>query len=468
MKTIRRRILTSYGVLIASTVVTIEILLCLGVRHYYYTQLEAMLKQQANVAASVFANYLYEGSLHQRSTELIYNIPFVLSQIQVLDNHGKVVEDSAGLTLGGSEHSPDIAQALASRPGVYMGAAEYTKDRIMAVSRPILAGTSVRGAVRVISSLTPTEQTLSRIYLLFGSVGAGLLTAVLAASMLLSRTITAPLADVTAVAETMARGQLSVRAQKRYEDEVGRLADTLNHMAEEISRHDKLKNEFISSISHELRTPLTSIKGWTVTLRTGPLDKQNEIREGLDIIETETDRLTGLVEELLDFSRLSAHRVNLSLVPFVLHGLLSDVARQMTPRAGRLGISLTLEIDESKENIELVADRDRLKQVLINLVDNALKWTERGGTIALGARRIDETVCISVQDTGCGIAPEEVLLVTEKFYKGSDTGVKGGSGLGLAICEELVRLHGGRLEIESALQAGTTVTIYLPLTKEGE
>ncbi|WP_047151747.1 sensor histidine kinase [Aneurinibacillus tyrosinisolvens] len=467
MKTIRMRILMSYGLLIASTVLIIEILLCLGVRHYYYAQLEAMLEQQANVAAGIFANYLYDGSLRQRSTELIYNIPFISSQIQVLDEKGKVVEDSAGLTLGRNEKSPDAVEALAGQPGRYTGPAEYTNDRIMAISRPILAGASVRGAVRVISSLAPTEQTLFRIYLLFIGTGAALLAAVLAASILLSRTITAPLAEVTAAAETMARGQLSVRARKRYEDEVGRLADTLNHMAEEISRHDRLKNEFISSISHELRTPLTSIKGWAITLQTDPLDEENETHEGLHIIETETDRLSGLVEELLDFSRLSAHRVSLSRAPFLLGRLLSNVVRLMAPRAGRLGILLELEMDEDTGNVEMVADQGRLRQVLINLLDNALKFTDRGGVITIGAHCKGEGVCMSVHDTGRGIAPEELLHVTEKFYKGVDAGVKGGSGLGLAISEELVRLHGGRLEIESILQAGTTVNVYLPLKEEG-
>ncbi|MGI9952267.1 HAMP domain-containing sensor histidine kinase [Moorellaceae bacterium AZ2] len=186
-----------------------------------------------------------------------------------------------------------------------------------------------------------------------------------------------------------------------------------------------------------------------------------ELRRGLEIINRETDRLTGLVEELLDFSRLAAGQLTLRLSPVDLAGLVQDTAEQMRPRAVRQGIDLQITIKDPFPPVE--ADADRLKQVLVNLVDNALKFTPAGGRIIVALERLGQNLALKVCDTGVGIDPQELPLVTtQRFYRGRQA-PSSGSGLGLALCEEIIGLHGGRFEIASQPGQGTTVTVLLPV-----
>jgi len=290
-------------------------------------------------------------------------------------------------------------------------------------------------AVRFVTSLTGIHGVVRDVALIL--IAAGLLVVLLATavSVLLSATITGPVEKITRVAEEMAAGRFSTRAAKKYDDEVGKLADTLNYMAEEIVRYDQLKNQFIASISHELRTPLTSIKGWTVTLRAGGLKNMDEINDGLSIIERESDRLTLLVDELLDFSRLSAEKITLQLDTIHLQELLDSIVKQLNPRARRQRINL---VCETAQDLPVVtADPNRLKQVFINLLDNAFKFTPPGGTVRVSARAGEDQVQIKVADTGNGIPHAELPKVKQKFYKGTSSA---GSGIGLSICDEIIML----------------------------
>jgi len=277
-------------------------------------------------------------------------------------------------------------------------------------------------------------------------------------SVMISISITDPLNQVTNVAKQMAKGNFSVKAKTRYNDEVGSMADTLNYMSEEILKNEKLKNDFISSISHELRTPLTSIKGWALTLKlkqfTDPVKREN----GLNIIIEESERLTDLVEELLDFSKFQSGRITLNIEEVNIEEVLLSVVNQMQPRAERNSIMLKSCI----ENIPCIkADKNRLRQVLINIIDNGLKFTPEEGRVDVTASLKDNEVEILISDTGCGIKTEDISNVTKKFFKGDSK--KAGSGIGLAICDEIIRLHGGRLSVESTLREGTTIGIYLKL-----
>jgi signal transduction histidine kinase len=291
-------------------------------------------------------------------------------------------------------------------------------------------------------------------------VGTGLVVILIAltVSLLLSRTLTIPIRNLTSTAEKMAKGNFAVRANKRSNDELGKLADTLNFMANEVQRNNKLKNEFISSVSHELRTPLTSIKGWAVTLQADATNR-HLLNDGLEIIEQESDRLTDLLEELLDFSKLEAGRLTLHIEQVDVHALLQYMEKQITPRAQRQGIAFLVNIHQELPKIQ--ADENRLKQVLINVLDNALKFTSYGGRMEMNAAVVDKHLHITVSDSGEGISPEDLAHVMEKFYKGKHK--TEGSGLGLAISRDIIELHGGKLTIDSAVGQGTKVGIRLPL-----
>ena len=272
-----------------------------------------------------------------------------------------------------------------------------------------------------------------------------------------------PIKKLTIVAEEMAGGDLGVRSDTNSRDEIGKLAKTLDYMAEEIQKREQLKNEFISSISHELRTPLTAIKGWVITLDDSQTDKDT-LKMGLNIIEKETDRLVNMVEELLDFSRLSSGKMTLNKKEVSIKAISDYIDVYMSARARRENKRLNINLDS--ENKKIYVDIDRIKQVLINLLDNAFKFTEAEGTISISFTAVEGSLKIVVQDDGSGITKEDLPRVKEKFYKGKNA--KSKNGIGLSICDEIVKLHNGEIFIESEEGKGTSVTVILPVIKEEE
>ncbi|MNZ93966.1 Alkaline phosphatase synthesis sensor protein PhoR [compost metagenome] len=272
-----------------------------------------------------------------------------------------------------------------------------------------------------------------------------------------------PIRELTRAARYMAEGDWTRRANQRNNDEIGQLAETLNTMVMELSKREKLKNDFISSISHELRTPLTSIKGWSETLKESePTEDDEEVKLGLSIISKETERLSGLVEDLLDFSKLSARMLELNTELLDFNGPVRETVKQLAVREEQTKVRLLA--DYAKGPIIVRGDANRLKQVLINLIDNAFKFTPAGGIVRVATGIQQNDALLTVSDTGCGIDAEDLPLVTDKFYKGN-TGM-GGSGLGLAICKEIIELHGGQLVVDSERGAGTIVTVRVPLVQE--
>jgi signal transduction histidine kinase len=353
----------------------------------------------------------------------------------------------------------DIEKSLRGSPGSLTGYSEDTGESIMAVSYPLLSNGEVIGAVRYVSTLKYANSTINEITIIIILVGIVILFIVIIVSIFLSGTITRPIMNITAAASKMAGGEFNTRAIVPLRDEIGKLADTLNFMAGEITRNEQLKNDFVSSISHEIRTPLTSIKGWAVTLRTGNLDDKIEILDGLEIIERESDRLTSLVEELLDFSKFESGQITLNISEVDLLGLLNYIKRHLEPRASRQNINFILEAGNDMPLIN--CDENRLKQVLINVLDNSLKFTPEGGSIKISLSKDNFYAKISIKDTGIGIEKEDLNRVTEKFYKGKES--KYGSGLGLSISKEIIELHNGALIIDSVPTCGTTVHIMLPV-----
>lgn len=234
-------------------------------------------------------------------------------------------------------------------------------------------------------------------------------------------------------------------------------------MAEEIQKNERLKNEFIASVSHELRTPLTSIKGWAVALSLCDLENKSEFQDGLKIIEHECDRLTLLVEELLDFSKLISGKITLQKDWIDFEEFLIYRVKQATPRSQRENVKLSF-INKDKLP-EVFVDINRIKQVFMNILDNAFKFTPSGGEITITTSKLDNNLFISIKDTGCGISKEDLPKVTEKFYKGKNS--KSKNGIGLSICKEIISLHKGTLKILSEEGKGTEIQITLPLTCKG-
>jgi len=457
---IQKRLVGSYFIVILVTVCVLEMFLIMFVKVYYYHNVERTLMNQAELSASFFQQYFADEDLAAQAKRLLSGFSQNTSaQVQIISASGQLLQDSTGIPAGKNMADyQDVQTALKGGAGVWNGREPSTREPVLAVAYPLQAKDMTVGAVRFATSLTETAKTVRQISVIFISAGVMVIALVAALSFFLSRTITSSITELKRAAEKMADGDFSARARKRYRDELGALADTLNTMAVKIRQNEQLKNDFISSVSHEIRTPLTSIKGWVVTLKAHQEDGKITLQDGLEIIETETDRLTKLVDELLDLSKLDSGRIVLFRTPIEVCELLRHIGKQLAPRAVRQGISLEVEADNALPVI--LADENRLKQVLINLLDNSLKFTEPGGTIKVYARAADEHIVITVEDTGVGIERQDMPNVRRMFYKGSNSAA--GSGLGLSISEEIVRLHKGELIMDSQTGIGTKIDIYLP------
>ncbi|MBQ6853737.1 MAG: HAMP domain-containing histidine kinase, partial [Peptococcaceae bacterium] len=289
--------------------------------------------------------------------------------------------------------------------------------------------------------------------------GLGVIAVAFLYGRAMAQRILEPIQELVRVTEEVAQGNYKVTAIKYHNDEIGQLVDAVNIMTKEITRADQAKSEFISSISHELRTPLAAIKGWAETMQ-DMKDDVEVVEEGLSIVSKETDRLIILVNDLLDFSRLQAHRIELKKEEFSISDLLENIIGQFTVRCQQERIKMMLLTDNQESWV--FADYNRLKQVLINVVDNAMKFTvgRPNAEIRISSQVLDDQIIVIVEDNGSGISPEDLQRVKEKFYKGSSN--KSGTGLGLSIASEIMELHGGKMLIDSTLNVGTKVVLVMP------
>ena len=385
-------------------------------------------------------------------------------EFMLLDSYGSVIASSSGTDAEGILTSADFEQAQETGDG--MGVAIYRTDSsemVMAVCCLVPYAAEDVAAMRLVTSLTLVQNQLKNVFLISIVVVITILGFTVASGLYFVRSIVVPLGQVERTAASIARGELDVRLPVTGDarDEVDRLRGTINRMAEGLEETEKMKNEFISSVSHELRTPLTSIRGWVETLMTLDDPTDENYRKGLEIINNETARLYNMVEELLDFSRLQNGRLKMSCRPLDLVAELTDAVLFCEARIQREG--LLLSYSEPEEMIPVYADPNRLRQVFINILDNAIKYSAPGGRITVKIWQGEYKAFIEIIDQGRGIPPEDLENVKTKFYKGSNS-VRG-SGIGLALVDSIMTALDGTLDLKSTLGRGTVVTLGLPIYK---
>ena len=385
-------------------------------------------------------------------------------EFMLLDSYGSVIASSSGTDAEGILTSADFEQAQETGDG--MGVAIYRTDSsemVMAVCCLVPYAAEDVAAMRLVTSLTLVQNQLKNVFLISIVVVITILGFTVASGLYFVRSIVVPLGQVERTAASIARGELDVRLPVTGDarDEVDRLRGTINRMAEGLEETEKMKNEFISSVSHELRTPLTSIRGWVETLRTLDDPEDENYRKGLEIINNETARLYNMVEELLDFSRLQNGRLKMSCHPLDLVAELTDAVLFCEARIQREG--LLLSYSEPEEMIPVYADPNRLRQVFINILDNAIKYSAPGGRITVKIWQGEYKAFIEIIDQGRGIPPEDLENVKTKFYKGSNS-VRG-SGIGLALVDSIMTALDGTLDLKSTLGRSTVVTLGLPIYK---
>ena len=386
-------------------------------------------------------------------------------EFMLLDQNGVVLATSSGVINENLTAGYDYYRALVSSDGIGQSIFR-TQDgeRVMAVTALVPYDAGNITAMRLVTSLTLADRQWWNLVLISLGVALVALAFALWSGLFFIRSIVRPLGQVESIANRIAGGDLQTRLpDTRYDDEIGRLCRTINEMAEHLTETERMKNEFISSVSHELRTPLTSIKGWVETIGTIRDPGDQNYRKGLEVIGAETDRLYAMVEELLDFSRLQ-NGISLDCQVLDLVAEATDAALFVEGRIRQEGLRLVYE--EPPEPFPVWADPARLRQVFINVLDNAIKYSPPGGSIFLTLTRTATTVTVSVRDQGRGISPEDLEKVKVKFFKGKNS-VRG-SGIGLAVVDAIVTALGGTTDITSTLGQGTTVLITLPLYHPGQ
>jgi len=400
-------------------------------------------------------SYLADASL-QLSSQLE-------TRIRILDAGGIVLVDSQQQDQSADlQGDPLVSQALAGR--VASRSDPGGREPTMYLAQPVLVDGKLAGVVYLSQPLRDALAVIRdlRARWLLATAAALLLSA--AAGLLLAGAITRPLRRLTAAAGAVAQGQLGLQVPAAGRDELGGLSRAFNEMTRRLRASRQTQVDFVANVSHELRTPLTTIKGMVETLRDGAADDAAVRDRFLETVEGETDRLIRLVNGLLLLSRADSDALDLHTTAVDVAQLARSIAGRLAPQAAAKG--LTLLVEAPPDAPPALADADRIAQVLVNLLDNAIKYSRPGGTVAV---EIDAAPAsplhVRVRDEGPGISAQGLARIGERFYRADKarSRAEGGSGLGLAIAQALVEAHGGRLWLESQEGRGTIATFTLPL-----
>ena len=440
--------------------------LSVTVAAYYYSSMEAGMESKARTGTAFFETYIGQRYNEQYKTDAEFTQSLEAkdhTELQVVNTGHRNVPSSYNNPPKKTAETEDIRRAIETKEiSTFTGENPDTGERIMAVSSPLIyTNGEVIGVLRYVTSLKRVDRQILMFTLLISLVGLVILLIVYTSGRYYLKSILGPVSEITKTAKRIAAGSYGVQIQLHSNDEIGELADTINDMSNKISQAEKMQSEFVSSVSHELRTPLTAISGWSETLLSsgGSVDTR-EAQRGLRIILRESKRLTGMVEELLEFTRIQDGRFTLNVAMSDLRSEFEDTVFMYGSRLAQENIELEY-LDNDDDIPEIPCDTARMRQVFLNILDNAAKHGGEGGKITAEIRRMEQEILICIRDFGPGIPEEELPLVKKKFYKGSSKAR--GSGIGLAVCDEIVSMHNGSLELSNAEGGGTLVTIRLPI-----
>ena len=461
----KRWLLNTAGVVFALGMVCV-LVVTLVFAAYYYSNMESDMRYRAKTTTDFFAEYInqsyneyyqscinYANSFEERNT----------IELQFINASGHLVVSSYGNWAGLSPVTQDVSDALNNRIiSSFTGTDPHTGERIVAVSSPMIYSSGeVIGVLRYVTSTRILDFQILKIFLFSLVILAIAMLVVIFSSSYYIRSILIPVNEITEKAKRITSGSYGIQIQTHYDDEIGELAQTINEMSVQINQNEVIQRDFISSLSHELRTPLTAITGWSETLLAGSnLDR--ETRRGMNIIHRETRRLTEMVVELLDFTRIQDDRMTLKMQATDIRSEFEDTVFMYSSRLSQDDIQLDY-LDNDEEIPEIVCDPERLRQVFLNILDNAAKHGGEGKRIEASIHLDGDWVVVRIRDFGPGIPEDELPLVKKKFYKGSSKAR--GTGIGLAVCDEIVSMHNGELTLENAPEGGTLVTVRIPASQ---
>ncbi len=485
---LRLKLVLSYLGVAIGAIIIMAIVVSFAIQSYFVSSQQNLLRLQAeNFAGQLAFVYSAQGdtwdsSYLQRNIEPIgpslliidnaqgNNLYFGQPKFAVLnDADAQTINQAISQALQGQETQGQINESSddADFSGIYiavpirykgLSSGQVIGAMLLATPEQYPQGFSPR------DFLTNVRQAILLTGLIIGLV-------VVLFSMLLARRLTRPLVSLTEAAEQMRQGDYARRVEEPgTQDEMGRLATSFNAMAatieadvNELRRQEQLRRDMIANIAHDMLTPLTAIQGFNEALADGMITQPEQRQETAQLIARETQRLRRLVVDMQQMTSLESGQTHLELAPLDMHALVDETLAVIHPECEQMGITVRNEIDPATQLV--LADSDRITQVLLNLLDNARRHTPPGGIITVGATPEGKMLRVCVSDTGGGIATEDLPHIFERFYRvdKSRTGATGGSGLGLSIVKAIITAHGGQTSAESTPGKGTCILFTLPL-----
>ena len=305
----------------------------------------------------------------------------------------------------------------------------------------------------------PALGGFDRIFLLFTIVGAVLASIM---SFIFARTLVNPMERVIHATEDIAKGNYKSRIQSKRRDEIGDLCFAVNKMAEKLEQTEQLRRDLVSNVAHELATPLTNIGGYLRAINDGTIEYGDEMKETLVLIESETDRLSSLVGDVRALYLVDSPKKQLELKETDLNELIRSVIKKKKPDFESKDLHLETDFDQDLPEVNV--DKDRMVQVIMNLLANAVAYTPSEGHIQVSTGIECDEAFVSIIDDGVGISEEDLPYIFERFYRvdKSRSRKTGGTGVGLTIVKDLVDAHGGRVEVQSSPEEGSEFVVYLP------
>ncbi|HXX63342.1 MAG TPA: ATP-binding protein [Bacteroidota bacterium] len=470
---LRAKLLSTYVGLAAIGVTLVSVFSSWQIKSYLDRRSESGLRSQVqSFAALVQGGELPVDSLGTKQSSLRQVAGALDLRLMFLRSDGLILfdSDSPAGSAGAREDLRNYPEVQAARSGSIgvsrrIGGSEGA-DVIVAAA---LVGRGSHGRddsliVRVARPYAEIQTLERQVQIIIWAIGFFTVAVIAVVSARVSRRITRPIMDIGTAARAIRNGELAVRIPATTRDEIGALAQSINDMAEklgndiaQLKKLERVRSEFLGNVSHELRTPIFSLQGFLETLLDGAVDDPSVNRDFLEKAHKHAGRLNALLNDLIEISRIESGEMKMSFRYIPLAEFLHEVAEEMTPASEKKNIRLRVDTNEVGDE-KVYADRERLKQVMINLLDNAIKYTDSGGSITVRAwREGTDACCVEVSDTGSGIPPQHLPRIFERFYRVDKDRSRevGGTGLGLAIVKHIVEAHGGSIHVESVVGQGS-------------
>lgn len=460
LQSVRLRLTLWYVFLLAVILAFFSVGVYFFLRELLYDNLDDSVRNRANSSLEAL---VYEDGRPTLTDQGAFDDPNAgESFVRVFDISGGVSFDNSAEAGGVVVDTNAVDRALRGEPGMRTTSAGGEALRV--ITMPIQDGGEIKGVLEVGQSEEDLSQALRSLLLVLALAYPVTLAAASAGGAFLAGRALSPIDRLTRLARRITADDLSARLDLNLpNDEVGRLARTLDEMIARLDEAFRRQRQFTADASHELRSPLTAIKGQVGLVRSKRRDEET-YRKVLGVVEDEVDQMVRMVDSLLTLARADAGQISISPEPVDLRELTESVAEQMRPLADGKGVAVAV---ESGPSVVIDGDETLLIRLLLNLLSNAIKFTPDGGRVDLGCKIEEHRAILWVRDTGIGIAREHLGRIFDRFYRidTARTDSEEGTGLGLSICQWIAHAHGGSIEVASEVGRGTTFTVSLPVVR---